>query len=549
MVNKPTLTSTPPPPASPASAPLLNSRTKRLILENIKAYLFLAPAMALVFTFGIFPIFYAAYVSLFKWRIRQGEYVGLKNYVSAMGDVAYVFFAAVALGLLGVAILNIVKNMRTAREHIVPVQWPLLAMGPAAVITAGMALLLLRATTLFAQNEAYVLGNAPLGLALVVVGGVASWAFNKYQQATVPHAPYAILPNFITPNISVLAALGLATAVIYFGYTELINAPNMAIALVRIRYLVFGLAALGAAYALWNWSLSQHSNWRLIGGILGAAALIGAGINLVTIWPSVRSGADSDFYLSLAATTFYALGTVPIQLGISMVLAILLYQNIRGKGLFRVIFFIPYIAPAVATAGIFQAIFSIRPNGLANMFFTQGGANPAAALNWLKEAAPAAVKLGQAVGLNPDTAANWGPSLALSVIILYSIWVFVGYDTVIFLAGLGNIPNTLYEAARIDGAGTWALFRYITLPLLSPTTYFLSVISIIGTFKAFNHIWVLRDSGAQGTADTVSVYFFQTFFRGQRFGYATSMAVVLFVIILTMTIIQNRIAEKKVFYG
>jgi multiple sugar transport system permease protein len=173
----------------------------------------------------------------------------------------------------------------------------------------------------------------------------------------------------------------------------------------------------------------------------------------------------------------------------------------------------------------------------------------AAPVKWLRESGSAISTLGQAFGI--DAVANWdfGPSLALIVVILFNIWVFVGYDTVIFLAGLGNIPNTLYEAAKIDGAGRWSLFRHITFPLLSPTTYFLSVISVIGTFKAFNHLYVLRDPAAKGTIDSASVHFFVTFFRGARFGYSTSMAMVLFVIILVLYLVQNRIAAKSVHYG
>ena len=144
---------------------------------------------------------------------------------------------------------------------------------------------------------------------------------------------------------------------------------------------------------------------------------------------------------------------------------------------------------------------------------------------------------------------NLAPVLALIVIIAFSIWRFTGYDTVIFLAGLGGIPKVLYEAAEIDGANRWHVFRHVTLPLLSPTTFFLSVISILGTFKAFNSIWVLRDTAALGTTDTASIYFFETFQRGARFGYATSMAIVLFAVMLTLTILQNRLAEKRVFYG
>src|SRR5690606_18049121 len=99
-----------------------------------------------------------------------------------------------------------------------------------------------------------------------------------------------------------------------------------------------------------------------------------------------------------------------------------------------------------------------------------------------------------------------GPSLALVVIMIYTVWTYIGYDTVIFLAGLGNIPGELYEAARIDGASGWGLFRHITLPLLSPTTFFLSLIAIIGTFQAFTQIWIMRTPSSARSVDTVSVY-------------------------------------------
>jgi multiple sugar transport system permease protein len=142
-----------------------------------------------------------------------------------------------------------------------------------------------------------------------------------------------------------------------------------------------------------------------------------------------------------------------------------------------------------------------------------------------------------------------GPSLALVVIMLYSIWVYVGYDTVIYLAGLGNISRELTEAAEIDGAGRWQIFRHIIFPLLSPTTYFLSLIAIIGTFKAFSHIWVMRHDLALGTTDTFSVTIFIEFFDKVRYGYASALAFVLFAIILSLTYINNRIQGSRVFYG
>ena len=136
-----------------------------------------------------------------------------------------------------------------------------------------------------------------------------------------------------------------------------------------------------------------------------------------------------------------------------------------------------------------------------------------------------------------------------SWIIIYNWWVFVGYDTVIYLAGLGAIPHDLYEAAEIDGAGRWSLFRKITIPLLSPTTFFLTIIATIGTFKAFNHIWMMKEVAARDTVDTASILIFQTFRGDGQFGEATAMAFLLFGIILILSQIQNRIGEKLVFYG
>jgi len=142
-----------------------------------------------------------------------------------------------------------------------------------------------------------------------------------------------------------------------------------------------------------------------------------------------------------------------------------------------------------------------------------------------------------------------GPSLALTVIIVHSIWTYVGYDTVIYLAGLGNISKELIDAAAVDGANKWETFWHIIFPLLSPTTYFLSLIAIIGTFKAFSTIWIFRDSLALGTTDTFSVAIFVEFFEKLRYGYASALSFVLFAIILMLTMVNNRIQGSKVFYG
>jgi multiple sugar transport system permease protein len=129
---------------------------------------------------------------------------------------------------------------------------------------------------------------------------------------------------------------------------------------------------------------------------------------------------------------------------------------------------------------------------------------------------------------------------------IFALWQALGFDVIIFLAGLTNINPELYEAGRIDGANGWQLFRYITIPLLAPMIFFLLVISIIGSFQAFNHIYTMNIAASQplggplGTTRTVSIYMFDQLYSQNRAGYATSIAVVLSLIIFVLTLIQFR---------
>ena len=259
-------------------------------------------------------------------------------------------------------------------------------------------------------------------------------------------------------------------------------------------------------------------------------------------WARMNVSGDANFLDSLPITFYYAIGSVPIQLAISLVLAYILFQQIRGKEIFRIIFFLPYVTPVIATAMVFRYIFSPRDTSLANQVLSGLGFTP---LQWLFEPK-------NLPSLFSGTIVDgfWaGPSLALVAIILFGIWTFIGYNTVIFLAGLGSIPPTIYEAAEMDGANQWQLFRYVTVPLLSPVTFYLSLIGFIGTFKAFNHIYVMQVPAAQGTVETTSVAIFNTFFKANNYGYASAQAILLFLIILYLTYVQNRIFSERVFYG
>lgn len=250
---------------------------------------------------------------------------------------------------------------------------------------------------------------------------------------------------------------------------------------------------------------------------------------------------DKGFLQSLVNTLYYALGTVPTQIIIGMVIAYLLYQKIKFKEGFRLLYFLPYITPAVTTSVIFRIIFNREAYSIANRLIGLFGISP---LKWRFESTPI-LKL---LGMNVE--GFWaGPSLALIVIMIYGIWSFVGYNVVIFLSGLGNIPKEVYEAAEIDGATKWQLFKNITIPYLSPITFYLTLISLIGTFKAFNHIYVLKLPSAGDSVTTASVYIFERFYKFTQFGRATAMSMVLFLIILALTFIQNKIMAERVFYG
>jgi multiple sugar transport system permease protein len=224
-----------------------------------------------------------------------------------------------------------------------------------------------------------------------------------------------------------------------------------------------------------------------------------------------------------------------------MILAYILFQNIKGKEIFRMIYFLPYITPTVSTAVVFQIIFSSRETSIANMVMGFLGLDP---LKWRFEPNPVTELLG--LNLQGFLA---GPSLALVTIIIFGVWVYVGYNAVIFLAGLGNIPQEIYEAAEIDGANRYHMFRHITMPLLSPVTFYLSLVAFIGTFKAFNHIYVLRVPSAQDSVITASIRIFDSFYKANMYGVATAQAIVLFIVILGLTFVQNKIMGERVFYG
>lgn len=319
-----------------------------------------------------------------------------------------------------------------------------------------------------------------------------------------------------------------------------------------ILYVVGGLILLGASWQVWRKINADTSTRGLIGRGLIALMLIIGGLGLVLGFPKMLENGDSDLFKSLTITFMYSMGTVPFQIALSFLLAFVLFQDIKGKTTWRIIYFLPYVTVTVASAAVWQSIFN-PDKGLINTTLIRLGMAEADLPGWLFDATGIGVVLGNWLGLDIPKWAG-GPSMALVSVIIYNIWTYVGYNSVIYLAGLGNIPGSLYEAAEIDGASRWQMLLKITIPLVSPTTYFLVMMGVLGTFRAFNHIYVMTRvvgpvGAPRGTTMTASMLIWKNFWSGNRFGYASALAFVLTGVMLSLTWIQRRISEEKVFYG
>ncbi|MGC8834010.1 MAG: carbohydrate ABC transporter permease [Armatimonadota bacterium] len=256
---------------------------------------------------------------------------------------------------------------------------------------------------------------------------------------------------------------------------------------------------------------------------------------------------DEGFHQSLGVTIWYVIGTVPFAIGISLVLALMLFQPLAGRGVYRTIYFLPYVTSVVAAAVVWTWIYNPR-YGILNYVLTRLGlCDPKSPPQWLLEPRGVFELILSNFGIRlPAWAA--GPSLALVAVMIMAAWNAIGFNIIVFLAGLGSIPKELQEAARIDGADEWDVFWHVTFPLLSPTTFFLFIVSTIRAFQAFNQIYVMTRGGPMGTTRTVTMYIFSRFYESHEVGYGAAVAIVLFLIILGFTLLQFRFASGRVVY-
>lgn len=233
---------------------------------------------------------------------------------------------------------------------------------------------------------------------------------------------------------------------------------------------------------------------------------------------------DAEFWKAIGHTIYYVVGTVPAGIAIALGVALLLNVPIAARGFYRLAYFTPYITTVVAVSMVWGWIYDSR-YGLLN-YLLQLVHLPTH--KWL---------------LDP----NW----SMPALIIMSIWKTLGFNVVIFLAGLQNVDRELQEAARVDGAGGWMVFRHITWPLLSPVTFFVSIIAVIGAFKVFTEVYVLfgPTGGPLRSVTTIVFFVWEKAFREFKLGYGAAASYVLFGIIFVITVIQMAITRRRVYYS
>lgn len=252
-----------------------------------------------------------------------------------------------------------------------------------------------------------------------------------------------------------------------------------------------------------------------------------------------RAWNDPEFFGSIRVTVFYAAGTIPTTLALSFIVARLLFRVGRGRGFFRTVYFLPYVTSAVAAATVWRVL--LRPNsGFVNVLLERIGLP---AQMWLIEQRGALHVLTDG-WIAPDI----GPSLALCCIIAFDVWHASGFAVVIFLAGMAAIPRELEEAAIVDGAGPWQTLTRITLPLLSPTVFFLVIVTAIQAFKSFNSFYALTNTARSPDTQNLIIYIYAQLYENQRYGYGATIAVFLCGAMVVLTLVQWRYFGRWVHY-
>jgi len=260
-------------------------------------------------------------------------------------------------------------------------------------------------------------------------------------------------------------------------------------------------------FASFYYSLTEWTNLAETGTFIG-------------IENYVNLAKDEIFRTVLVNTFYYTFGVIPLQTVLGLAIAVLLNQNVRLRTVYRAAYFVPAVTSMVAVSMVWQWMYQAQ-YGIINSFLKSIGVEGP---NWL-----------------------FSKTWSMPAVIAMSIWKNVGYSIVLYLAALQGVPEQLYESAHIDGANAWQRFRHITIPLISATTFFIIVLSIIGSFQSFDQIYVLTQGGPARATSVIVHYLYQNGFQWFNMGYAAAIAWVLFAILFAFTLLQWSQRTRWVF--
>jgi multiple sugar transport system permease protein len=228
---------------------------------------------------------------------------------------------------------------------------------------------------------------------------------------------------------------------------------------------------------------------------------------------------DEEFWQTIKNSFVFIIGSVPVGIAVALVMALLIQKHLVGRGWFRTIFFAPVVTSLVAAGLIFVWLLN-HDFGVLNILLSKVGLKK---IPWLVN-----------------------EKYAMLSVILMTIWKDAGFNMILFLAGLNNISESYYEAARIDGAGSWQMFRKITWPLLMPTTFFILVVRLIFSFRTFEQIYAMTKGGPFGSTSVFVYYIYEKAFKYFEMGYASAATVLLLIIVLFLTYIQFKVIKNEV---
>ncbi|MDR9391335.1 MAG: sugar ABC transporter permease [Trueperaceae bacterium] len=282
--------------------------------------------------------------------------------------------------------------------------------------------------------------------------------------------------------------------------------PFLFIAPMLIGLFVFRIGPIFASFYV------SFTEWN----ILGAPRFVGLA--------NYRDAIETEsFWHVMGNTVQFTLLYVPSVMALGLALALLVHQGLKGSLVFRGLFFMPYITSMVAVALVWRWIFASQ-HGLLNAFL-------------------------RAIGIDDPPLWLGDPDYALIALVVVSVWQAAGFQMLLFLAGLQNVDGAIQDAAKVDGATRWQVFRHVTLPLLSPVTFFVLIVSLIASSQTFEATYALTGGGPQRSSTTLAFYIYQNAFVFFRMGYASALAYVLLTLVASIAALNFFLRRRWVHYG